>query len=1024
MQIMKLIKNKNLVGIVLCLVVIAFWGLQAEAAIISVDSGTDLRVAGDGNCELAEAILNANSDFDGTSSDCAAGSGTDTINFSGALTITPAQALPTVTAPLIIDGTSGGSTGTCSTRSLSVVIDGSNIFSTLMSFSTGSDDSQIKGLVMHSVQSGGGVSIYNSDGVTVTCMMFGVSQDGQMALPVNGTNITVNNATNVTIGGTNAGDGVLFGDGQEALRFTGVDGASLLGSWFGLDAGGENMIGGYDNQLTIDNSTNISVGGSTSSARNVFTGAQNYTYSSAIYIKDTSSNITIQGNYFGTNYDGTDGFTEPNGYETDFIDVCTKNECGGTGGSIDNLTIGGLNPGEGNLFAGTRTGGVTIGGDVDSVYFQGNTIGLSSSSTSLGLISNIALSIEGEEDVSTANGVWIQNNTFVAEGVIGTFVKVQVATDVTVQGNKFGVYPNGATAAAVDAEPMVNLQNITRLIVGGSGANRNQFATTNLETAHLILLRTGDASVQGNYFGLASDGVTLLGSGSVGILSVMNDESLTVGGNAPLDANKFSGLLFGMLLMNSPGYVQVIGNRFTGNATGVMVVNTSFIPASTKGASIVKNGFSVTSMGIDIAEDTNGDLIPETNLGYIVNDIGDSDTGPNNYINRPVLISGTQNGADANITVMVDVPASSNSYRLDFFSNPLGLNSSGMGPAEVFEDFTIINLPNPGRYIATLPISGITVGDGITATITACEDVGCTTFGATSQISNGIAVVSGGIDTGTTADIETYLKDNGAYHLISSAYLGSQVAGDSLSGIDTNDRDGVTFDKSSYSPGDLITASVTASEVGYLNVFLDINRDGDFSDVDEWLFDDRSIATGTSAIVLPITLEQSGEYPIRFRYTTYNPQGVLNSGGEALDGEVEDYVITVSAPTVSGTVSTGRYVSVYTSPRSTESPADLLGSGVCPVNQQLTRLLRVGARDQKSGAGEVKLLQAHINRILKSQFNDAAGPVDGVFGQRTKQGVQRLQIDLNTILKLKKPLVVDGIVGQFTRSAINNSCGR
>jgi len=68
-------------------------------------------------------------------------------------------------------------------------------------------------------------------------------------------------------------------------------------------------------------------------------------------------------------------------------------------------------------------------------------------------------------------------------------------------------------------------------------------------------------------------------------------------------------------------------------------------------------------------------------------------------------------------------------------------------------------------------------------------------------------------------------------------------------------------------------------------------------------------------------------------------------------------------------------------------------------------------------------LQGHVNRILGSEYKEAAGPIDGIFGPLTKQGVERLQEALNTILKPNSPLVIDGIVGPFTRAAINDSCG-
>ncbi len=107
----------------------------------------------------------------------------------------------------------------------------------------------------------------------------------------------------------------------------------------------------------------------------------------------------------------------------------------------------------------------------------------------------------------------------------------------------------------------------------------------------------------------------------------------------------------------------------------------------------------------------------------------------------------------------------------------------------------------------------------------------------------------------------------------------------------------------------------------------------------------------------------------------------------------------------------------------------LVNSGTCPNTLTITQFMRKGDRNnhyssyQKETITEVSLLQGHINRILASQYNQAAGPEDGIFGPLTKQGVQRLQTALNDTIKPTPPLIIDGIVGPFTTNAINHSCG-
>jgi hypothetical protein len=108
---------------------------------------------------------------------------------------------------------------------------------------------------------------------------------------------------------------------------------------------------------------------------------------------------------------------------------------------------------------------------------------------------------------------------------------------------------------------------------------------------------------------------------------------------------------------------------------------------------------------------------------------------------------------------------------------------------------------------------------------------------------------------------------------------------------------------------------------------------------------------------------------------------------------------------------------------------DILGSGTCPAELIIIDRMEEGDRDGQYGdyngavVTQVALLQQHINRILAAQYDQAAGPIDGIFGTLTKQGVERLQVALNEILQPNPLLDIDGIVGPFTKDAINMSCG-
>ena len=96
--------------------------LHASTNTITVNNTTDpASTSGNGFCTLREAIDNANAKSDTTAGDCAAGAGTDTINFSVSGTITLGSGLPAIVNTLTIDGT--GQT---------VTIDGAKLYGVLV----------------------------------------------------------------------------------------------------------------------------------------------------------------------------------------------------------------------------------------------------------------------------------------------------------------------------------------------------------------------------------------------------------------------------------------------------------------------------------------------------------------------------------------------------------------------------------------------------------------------------------------------------------------------------------------------------------------------------------------------------------------------------------------------------------------------------------------------------------------------------------------------------------------------------
>lgn len=86
---------------------------------------------------------------------------------------------------------------------------------------------------------------------------------------------------------------------------------------------------------------------------------------------------------------------------------------------------------------------------------------------------------------------------------------------------------------------------------------------------------------------------------------------------------------------------------------------------------------------------------------------------------------------------------------------------------------------------------------------------------------------------------------------------------------------------------------------GYLEGWIDWNKDGDWSDSGEHVFDEVELEEGTHTLSVSVPADaELGETYARFRWSSVG--GIEDAGlsytGSAPDGEVEDYKVTVTAP--------------------------------------------------------------------------------------------------------------------------------
>jgi CSLREA domain-containing protein len=240
----------------------------AYATTITVTSTADDSAA-NGNCTLREAITAANTDA--AVDQCASGqsSVTDTIVFNistGVQTISPASALPTITSPVTIDGT----TQPGYVNSPLIELDGSGAGNGVNGLTITAGSSTVKGLAIYDFTNHG-ILLETGDGNTLQGNYIGTDASGTASGKGNDHNgVSVNGPDNNLIGGSASGDeNVISGNGVSGVRLESTEGTRVHGNLIGTDKSGTADLGNSSTGVLLNNAFSCTVGGTALGAGNV-----------------------------------------------------------------------------------------------------------------------------------------------------------------------------------------------------------------------------------------------------------------------------------------------------------------------------------------------------------------------------------------------------------------------------------------------------------------------------------------------------------------------------------------------------------------------------------------------------------------------------------------------------------------------------------------------------------------------------------------------------------------------------------
>src|SRR5581483_7444041 len=499
---------------------------------------------------LRQALLNANASV-GVK---------DTIRFalpgSAPFTIFPTSALPEITDPVNIDGTS--QTGYAG--SPLVQVDGAG-------FVVSAGNSRIVGLSITDATSG--IVLKTTGTNTIASNWIGLDPNGGAA--GNGTGVVVQaGSNNNLIGGSsaaaanvvsaNAGGGIVIAGNTNRVY------GNLVGTNPSGTAGRGN--GGSGVVLQAGGSGN-SVGGTTAGARNVVSA----NVANGVVLDGASGSVVL-GNYIGTSSNGTQ-------------DLGNGNDGVSVSGGATGDTVGGPNAGARNVISGNGCTGVEITGST-SIRVQGNYIGVDASGFTALANGCDGVTLSGNATDNTIGGMYASYANVVSGNVsYGVRLTGSGTRRNDVQGNLIGTDASGAGALGNgSAHDGIAVSGGARNNnIGGARAGTGNVVSGNSSAGiHLWGSGTLNNTVGANDVGTTSNGSGALGNGTVGILVDGHASGNTIGGTVSTARNVVSA--------NGTSGISIAG---TGTANNVVLGN--YVGTDATGSAALGNGGDGVELG-------------------------------------------------------------------------------------------------------------------------------------------------------------------------------------------------------------------------------------------------------------------------------------------------------------------------------------------------------------------------------------------------------------------------------------------
>jgi parallel beta-helix repeat protein len=444
----------------------------APAATLTVTTTAD-----SGGGSLRQAILDSN----------ASAGVLDTIAFaigSGVQTITPLSALPTITDPVVIDGsTQPGYAGTPL-----IDIAGQGLAAQSLFLTAGG--STIRALVLRGfdataiwIKTGGGNLV---EGCYIGIDPSGAAADG------NNVGILIDSSSGNTIGGsTPEARNVISGNAGLGISLSGAPLTVIAGNFVGTDAAGVSALGNgggiflaaHSDDCTIGGTSGTAPGGPCTGACNLVSGNNgdgiNVTGSFA-----GNARVSVQGNFVGTDVTGT----MPLGNHSYGIQA---------GGGSSEAVIGGTSPAARNVISGNFSDAVNLGSGGGAGHaVLGNFIGTNASGSAAIPNGGYGVHVSATPGMTIGGGAAGAGNLISGNTSGGIYLAGFLTFDNVVQGNRIGTDAAGTVALPNGADG-IRIEGSDGNTIGGPSPGEGNVAAFHPSDGVSVSNATGN-TIRGN----------------------------------------------------------------------------------------------------------------------------------------------------------------------------------------------------------------------------------------------------------------------------------------------------------------------------------------------------------------------------------------------------------------------------------------------------------------------------------------------------------------------------------------------